>query len=117
MFGLVLRSRLLEAERRVVKLKLLLQTANEGQRSARTALSIVESDLRAEKQLRQRAEAEVERLHKIIYEDRHDEGEAEPAQAKPAEQPSNDIPRVLTGIEVVARATRHRNVHNKAAER
>jgi hypothetical protein len=116
MFGLVLRSTLLDAERRVVKFKLLLREARKERDAAAAALIEANADLKGERSVREAAQAEVARLMEIIKATTAEP--AEPDTEKPAAdaQPS-DVPRMLTGIEVVSRATRHRNVHNKAGER
>lgn len=108
MFGLVHQSRLLEAERRIIKLRLLLHKANDARRKA-------ETDLTVERSLREAAGAEIDRLLKAIEAISAAESPAKPEPA--TEAPSTEVPRVLTGLEVVSRAMQHRNVHNQAGKR
>lgn len=106
MFGLVRRSRLLEAERRIVSLRVDLVRNETTKQDLLRAIDI-------EKRLREAAEAERDRLQAILT--------AHPVETSPAvEAPKQAEPgppepiRVLSGIEVVQRAMNHRNAHNQA---
>jgi len=104
MFGLVKRARLLDAERRVVDIRLVaLRAERAGEELMR--------ELEIEKKLRASAEAERDRLQLILTAHPIEPAELAPAKA-PEPEPAEPI-RVLTGLEVVARATLHRNAHHK----
>lgn len=106
MFGLVLRSSLLECEKRRVALKV-----------ARMRLAREVEDLSARceflKLELERSEAEKERLLRALFAkagERAVDGPEAPAPTPPA-------PRMLTGYEVVTRATAARNRHQAAAQK
>jgi hypothetical protein len=103
MFGLVRRSRLIEAEKRVVAVR--LQTI----RCEEAAQGLVR-ELAHERTLREAAEAERDRLQAILI--AHPVEAAEPAAKAPKAESGQPEPvRVLSAREVVDRAMAHRNLH------
>lgn len=106
MFGLVRRSRLLEAEKQKLAVRVELLRSEERVIELRRELS-------AEKRLREAAEKEATRLSEILT--AHPVEPSEPTPERPpADAEDHPLPRVLTGLEVVTRATAHRNLHQKA---
>jgi len=104
-FGLVRRSRLLAAEKRLVEMRLtVIREERAGQDLMR--------ELEIERQMRRAAESERDRLQAILT--AHPIEPAAPIEEKPAVPEEAPPIRVLSGFEVVARATMHRNTRNNA---
>lgn len=121
MFGLTTRGRLEEAEaaarsaRRihedmVKRLQAELDRAKERIWELMADVRAADAGAEFQRDRAASAEAEVRRLTEILV--------AHPVEAlPPAEKPSaapdasGSVPRVLSGLEVVARATTHRNIH------
>ena len=109
MFGLVRAHRLEEARKREIALRLENVRLEERVLNLQAALA---RSTEREDELR----AELKRLGTIIAE--NPIAASEPEKPKPAEEATeHPMPRMLTGLEVVSRATQHRNTHQKAAQR
>lgn len=103
MFGLVRESRLRVSEHRVIALRIECASLEEKVLSLRSAL-----DRSYQREEEQRAEAA--RLQAILI--AHPIEPAEPAAKAPKAEESQPEPvRVLSALEVVQRATTHRNLH------
>ena len=108
MFGLVRRSRLIDAEKRVVSLRVDL--VRRGNR-----VDALERELAVQTRLREAAEAERDRLQMILV-SHPVEASNDPPAAPKAEPAAPEPIRMLSGLEVVQRATAHRNLRNKEVQ-
>lgn len=107
-FGLVRRSSLVRAEKRLIEEKVIRISLEERVKD-------LQGELELQRGLRIAAEAETARLGAILIAHPVEPAEPEPAPQK-AEPAEPEPVRVLSGFEVVARATLHRNTHHRAAQ-
>lgn len=107
MLGLVRAPRLREAEKTIAALRAQLEAAKERNWE-------LLADVKSAELLRAAAEAEAGRLAAILTTHPPAEEAPPPAHRATAEPPP--APRVLTGLEVVQRATMHRATHNQALQ-